>query len=255
MNIDMQSPPGIPISSNDDMYPRNKAETDAHEVIVDQSALLKQFPIASQQSLASYFEQWPFSTSTLSDVQPESPVSGANTSIEEGEKGQSQGDLTPGIDIEEGEDNESSRFSPSPSIPDGEIDFKFVYSLHNFKATVEGKAGATKGDNLLLLDDSNSYWWLVRVVKDDSVGYLPAEGVETPVERLARLNRHRNIDLTGILPGDWEINPLKSRIRVSRKGKMVKEVRFDNSLVFIETYFETEEITDEEENASEYVTL
>src|SRR5690606_28890366 len=28
-----------------------------------------------------------------------------------------------------------------------------------------------------------------------SLGYLPAEHIETPTERLARLNKHRNIDL------------------------------------------------------------
>ena len=93
-----------------------------------------------------------------------------------------------------------------------DIDFEFVYALHTFVATVEGQANATKGDTMVLLDDSNSYWWLVRVVKDSSigellnilcvdyllnicVGYLPAEHIETPTERLARLNKHRNIDV------------------------------------------------------------
>ena len=51
-----------------------------------------------------------------------------------------------------------------------EIDFDFVYALHTFVATVEGQANATKGDTMVLLDDSNSYWWLVRVVKDSSIG-------------------------------------------------------------------------------------
>lgn len=95
-----------------------------------------------------------------------------------------------------------------------EIDFEFVYALHTFIATVEGQANATKGDTMVLLDDSNSYWWLVRVVKDSSigmisspgfslfetnrrelVGYLPAEHIETPSERLARLNKYRNGDV------------------------------------------------------------
>ena len=90
-----------------------------------------------------------------------------------------------------------------------DIDFDFMYALHSFAATVEGQANATKGDMLVLLDDSNSYWWLVRVVKDHTVGmspgfskafahskgYLPAETIETPHERLARLNKHRNIDV------------------------------------------------------------
>lgn len=93
-----------------------------------------------------------------------------------------------------------------------DIDFEFVYALHTFVATVEGQANATKGDTMVLLDDSNSYWWLVRVVKDSSIGkckdfhfhclvtnvipgYLPAEHIETPTERLARLNKHRNVDV------------------------------------------------------------
>ena len=53
-----------------------------------------------------------------------------------------------------------------------DIDFEFVYALHTFVATVEGQANATKGDTMVLLDDSNSYWWLVRVVKDGSIGML-----------------------------------------------------------------------------------
>jgi hypothetical protein len=31
------------------------------------------------------------------------------------------------------------------------------------------------------------------------LGYLPAEHIETPTERLARLNKHRNIDVRLIL--------------------------------------------------------
>lgn len=56
-----------------------------------------------------------------------------------------------------------------------DIDFEFVYALHTFVATVEGQANATKGDTMVLLDDSNSYWWLVRVVKDSSIGKLARE--------------------------------------------------------------------------------
>ncbi|KAK8076754.1 hypothetical protein PG994_004026 [Apiospora phragmitis] len=106
-----------------------------------------------------------------------------------------------------------------------DIDFEFVYALHTFVATVEGQANATKGDTMVLLDDSNSYWWLVRVVKDSSIGYLPAEHIETPTERLARLNKHRNIDLAATMLGDQVDkqggkNSLKSAMR-KRKGKNV----------------------------------
>ncbi|KAK4505178.1 hypothetical protein PRZ48_003141 [Zasmidium cellare] len=105
-----------------------------------------------------------------------------------------------------------------------DIDFEFVYALHTFVATVEGQANATKGDTMVLLDDSNSYWWLVRVVKDSSIGYLPAEHIETPTERLARLNKHRNIDLSATMLSDnseKSRNPMKKAMR-RRKAKTVQ---------------------------------
>ncbi|KAI9158946.1 Tip elongation aberrant protein Tea4 [Paramyrothecium foliicola] len=103
-----------------------------------------------------------------------------------------------------------------------EIDFEFVYALHTFVATVEGQANATKGDTMVLLDDSNSYWWLVRVVKDSSIGYLPAEHIETPTERLARLNKHRNVDLSATMLGDQTIKPRNPFIPgIRRKRKTV----------------------------------
>lgn len=73
--------------------------------------------------------------------------------------------------------NNNSRFLDSgwggECLQDTEdIDFELVYALHTFVATVDGQANATKGDAMVLLDDSNSYWWLVRVVKDASIGML-----------------------------------------------------------------------------------
>lgn len=105
------------------------------------------------------------------------------------------------IEMQEGEEDMddsgsfSDSLSSSPSIPDEDIDFSLVYALHTFLATVDGQASVVKGDKLLLLDDSNSYWWLVRVLKTQAVGYIPAENIETPWERLARLNKHRNVDV------------------------------------------------------------
>lgn len=86
--------------------------------------------------------------------------------------------------------------SSTLSIPNESIDFDMVYALHSFAATVEGQANVVKGDSLYLMDDSNSYWWLVRVLKTQEVGYIPAENIETPFERLARLNKHRNVDVS-----------------------------------------------------------
>ena len=85
--------------------------------------------------------------------------------------------------------------SSSLSIPNESIDFDQVYSLHNFAATVEGQASVVKSENLVLMDDSNSYWWLVRVPRTQEVGYIPAENIETAFGRLGRLNKHLNIDV------------------------------------------------------------
>ncbi|KAH9920769.1 uncharacterized protein B0H18DRAFT_1106142 [Fomitopsis serialis] len=94
--------------------------------------------------------------------------------------------------------------SSSLSIPNESIDFDLVYALHSFAATVEGQANVVKGDSLFLMDDSNSYWWLVRVLKTQEVGYIPAENIETPFERLARLNKHRNVDLASATHAELE---------------------------------------------------
>ena len=85
--------------------------------------------------------------------------------------------------------------SSSLSVPNESIDFHLVYSRHNFAGTVEDQASVVKGDTLVLMDDSNSYWWLVRVLKSQEVGYVPAENIETAFERLGRLNGHRNVDV------------------------------------------------------------
>ncbi|EED14881.1 SH3 domain protein, putative [Talaromyces stipitatus ATCC 10500] len=146
------------------------------------------------------------------------------------------------------DDDMMDKISSSPSIDDEDIDFEFVYALHTFVATVEGQANAAKGDTMVLLDDSNSYWWLVRVVKDGSIGYLPAEHIETPTERLARLNKHRNVDLSATMLGDnaeKSKNPLKKAMR----RRNAKTVTFASP-----TFFEASDIdysTEEEEEDAE----
>lgn len=98
-----------------------------------------------------------------------------------------------------------------------------------------------------------------------TLGYLPAEHIETPTERLARLNKHRNIDvrpqsyllggspnleqLTSAMLGDQAEktkNPLKKAIR----RRNAKTVTFTAP-----TYVEASDIdysTDEEEGGADY---
>lgn len=94
---------------------------------------------------------------------------------------------------------------------------------HTFLATVEGQASVVKGDSLLLLDDANSYWWLVRVLKTEDVGYIPAENIETPYERLARLNKHRNVDLAAATMQEKLAAERQDREKL--KGKIASKAR------------------------------
>ncbi|KAI1772460.1 hypothetical protein F4818DRAFT_444283 [Hypoxylon cercidicola] len=131
-----------------------------------------------------------------------------------------------------------------------DIDFEFVYALHTFVATVEGQANATKGDTMVLLDDSNSYWWLVRVVKDSSIGYLPAEHIETPTERLARLNKHRNIDLSATMLGD-NAEKTKSTIKTAMRRRKAKTVTFTAPTYVDYSDFDYSSSEEEEEEDAE----
>ncbi|KAG2230822.1 hypothetical protein BDF21DRAFT_432132 [Thamnidium elegans] len=118
------------------------------------------------------------------------------------------------------------------SIPDPNIDFDMVYALHTFAATVEGQASVVRGDALTLLDDSNSYWWLVKVLKTAEVGYIPAENIETPHERLARLNSHRNIELTRKDIQDAFPTPPSNKIKKTKRVTLAKGVQFQSQIIF-----------------------
>ncbi|CAN6672012.1 hypothetical protein TRVA0_045S00870 [Trichomonascus vanleenenianus] len=154
------------------------------------------------------------------------------------------------------EDDLFDQLSSSPSINEEEIDFQYVYALRTFIATEEGQANAQKGDAMILLNDTNSYWWLVRLVKNSSVGFLPAEYVETPWERLARLNKHRNGEIS--LPASHiaasASKSLGKMFRSNRKKAKPKTVTFTTTLTYVSAseydYSEDEadgEYEDEEE--------
>ncbi|WVQ75144.1 hypothetical protein IAR50_004753 [Cryptococcus sp. DSM 104548] len=128
---------------------------------------------------------------------------------------------------DDSDDGFSDEESDTDSMPDDSIDFSLTYALHTFLATVEGQASVVKGDSLVLLDDANSYWWLVRVLKTEDVGYIPAENIETPYERLARLNKHRNIDLAAATKNEKQLGQMQSREKlkgaIAAKGRSARQ--------------------------------
>ncbi|KAG1151397.1 hypothetical protein G6F37_011000 [Rhizopus arrhizus] len=118
------------------------------------------------------------------------------------------------------------------SIPDENINFDLVYALHTFTATVEGQASVVRGDALTLLDDSNSYWWLVKVLKTAEVGYIPAENIETPQERLARLNSHRNIEITRKDNFDAFPIPPTTKPKNRKRVTLAKGVQYQSQFIY-----------------------
>lgn len=82
---------------------------------------------------------------------------------------------------------------PSPPVsPPHEIDPTKLYALYDFSGPDPSHIELYKDDSVELLNDSDSYWWLVRRVDTDQVGFAPAEVLETYEERLARLNCWKN---------------------------------------------------------------
>ncbi|KAI9259048.1 hypothetical protein BY458DRAFT_557845 [Sporodiniella umbellata] len=152
-----------------------------------------------------------------------------NEDVYEQYDGDSDGEVDEnGQVLMEDEDDSGSELS----IPDAEIDFKLVYALHTFKATVEGQATVFRGNALTLLDDSNSYWWLVKVLKSSEVGYIPAENIETPHERLARLNSHRNIEITRKDNFDVFPIPPTNKPKGRKRVTLAKAVQYQSQLVY-----------------------
>ncbi|KAI8998039.1 hypothetical protein BC832DRAFT_250451 [Gaertneriomyces semiglobifer] len=138
-------------------------------------------------------------------------------------------------DDDNAEDEYDDVDSPAPIDPEEPIDFSLVYALHTFVANLEGQVCVLKGDSLELLDDSNSYWWLVKCIKTDEIGYIPAENVETPFERLARLNKMRNVHVASVQSQDLEA------INVQKKG-------VPRNVVFPDTFVEYIENSDTEDS-------
>ncbi|KAI8355078.1 hypothetical protein EDC96DRAFT_609733 [Choanephora cucurbitarum] len=134
--------------------------------------------------------------------------------------------------------DDTSSLSSSPSIPDEDIDFDLVYALHTFAATVEGQASVMKGDALVLMEDTNIYWWLVEVIKSREIGYIPAENIETPYERLARLNKHRNIEIT---------SPSANELNDTYYSTSSRQVTIADESLYTVLYYEVESEIDPDE--------
>ncbi|KAI9324014.1 hypothetical protein BDR26DRAFT_1015216 [Obelidium mucronatum] len=135
------------------------------------------------------------------------------------------------------------------------ISYALVYALHSFVATLEGQVCVLKGDPLALLDDSNSYWWLVRCCKTDEIGYIPAENIETPAERIARLNRIRNVQLALVAERDLALGGDFDDDDFELDNQRPTALSFASEPQVFEEYFLGEDYYDDEDGLEDEVLL
>ncbi|KAG9068623.1 hypothetical protein KI688_010899 [Linnemannia hyalina] len=158
------------------------------------------------------------------------------------------------VDEEMMDEEDDDEGSEAISLTEDDIDFNLVYAFHTFVATQEGQASVVRNDSLMLLEDANVYWWLVRVLKTGVIGYIPAENIETPFERLARLNTYRNVSLTAPSPEwgtfDEHIQPLDPAVLEQRAANR-RSVIFTAQNEFLEAS-ETEWTDEEDEEEGWY---
>jgi hypothetical protein len=154
----------------------------------------------------------------------------------------------------------------TPKTPDEDISFDHVYALYRFDATQEGQLTVRRDTRLQLLDDSNTYWWLVRTEHDGAVGYIPAENIETPYERLSRLNRSRNVKL--LLPKEDDLHPsakgggrrghpprglsVKFNAQLAQVTEFIKDANSEDEL---DLYSSDQMEMDEEDNENDDISL
>ncbi|KAI8988630.1 hypothetical protein BDF20DRAFT_813497 [Mycotypha africana] len=141
---------------------------------------------------------------------------------------------------EDNDDDICSSYTSTSSIPDEDINFDLVYARHTFVASIDGQASVVKGDTMVLIDDTNSYWWLIRALKTSEVGYIPAELVETPHERLARLNKHRNVESSFT---NFDVTATTSKSRIAKKRvRLSRTLACQKQILFYSNYDDDIEI-------------
>lgn len=96
-------------------------------------------------------------------------------------------------DEEECEDNSDDIHALNPPT---ELDPEKLYALYAFTGPDPSHCQLKQDESCVLLNDQDSYWWLVKRSNDSKIGFAPAEILETFPERLARLNCWKNENMS-----------------------------------------------------------
>ncbi|AET40020.1 protein phosphatase regulator BUD14 Ecym_5254 [Eremothecium cymbalariae DBVPG len=92
------------------------------------------------------------------------------------------------------DDEDIDDYLPLP--PPQELDPGKLYALYPFQGPDPSHCQLDQDQGCVLLNDQDSYWWLVRRCVDGKIGFAPAEILETFPERLARLNCWKNENMS-----------------------------------------------------------
>jgi hypothetical protein len=152
----------------------------------------------------------------------------SNSSQSSVQTGQANGAKSPGDASNSIRNDANVSNADVGNLTEEEIDLSVVCAMHTFVATLEGQVAVVRNEPLVLLDDTNSYWWLVKPLRSNSIGYIPAEIVETPNERIARVNRQKNLEQALFRSEDIAGAPSKSS--VMRATPQTNSVHFPRKL-------------------------
>lgn len=97
-------------------------------------------------------------------------------------------------EFSEEEAEEDEDYQPLP--PPQELDPEKLYALYAFNGPDPSHCKLDQDEPCVLLNDEDTYWWLVKRCRDNNIGFAPAEILETFPERLARLNCWKNENMT-----------------------------------------------------------
>lgn len=115
------------------------------------------------------------------------------------------------VEEEEDDDVEEDDEDDYQSIPPPkELDPDKLYALYPFNGPDQSHCKLDQDEACVLLNDEDSYWWLVKRCRDNNIGFAPAEVLETFPERLARLNCWKNENMTSISSQSLPEEPLST---------------------------------------------
>lgn len=142
-----------------------------------------------------------------------------------------------------------------PLPPPKELDPDKIYALYPFDGQDPSHCQLEQDEACILLNDQDSYWWLVKRLRDNKIGFTPAEILETHPERVARLNCWKNEnmshdDLESINTESNSNSEDSENVDTLNKSKnnSKKSVNFSNIINYVERYIEEDTKHEDESN-------